>query len=76
MPWKKQCYFSTKNRKVTFFDITILNSLYSMPQTLKTRALTILEQCEWSKEECNMPFYEIGDDFVTASKIPVKTSLR
>ena len=23
-----------------------------------------------------MPFYETGDDFVTASKIPVKTSLK
>ena len=39
-----------KDRKVTFCDITILNSqtvLYSMLQTLKILALTILEQCEY-----------------------------
>ena len=27
-------------------------------------------------EECNMPFNEAGDGFVTVPKIPVKTSLR
>ena len=47
-----------------------------MLYTLKIWPLTILEQYECQKEECNMPFYKDGDGFVTAPKIPVKTSPR
>ena len=46
----KYIYIKEHNdRKVTFCDITILNSqtvLHLMLQTLKILALTILEQCE------------------------------
>ena len=57
---------------LTFCGMTNLNS-----QTVYIIFNVIdIENMSLEYEECNMPFNEAGDGFVTVPKIPVKTSLR